>query len=187
MKRWPWIAAVVAALGVGVAVGWLAAPAPEPEATTETATTEPEPVTVTETVTVTPTPAPEPESATLSIEQAAERYLEIVGPGNAASTEGDALYTAGRYREACETMIEPNRAALDLFAAEAWPGDVDRLIRDELIPLSEDEINAYESCASAPDDRAAEDIWYSSLYDAQEARAPVTRAVRTLLGLPQVN
>ena len=186
MQRWPWIAAVVAALGVGVAIGWLAIPAPEPEVT-ETATTEPEPVTVTETVTITPTPAPQAESAALSIEQAAEKYLEIVAPINAASTEADALYNAGRYREACEVMAEPVRTTLDLFAAENWPGDVDRLIRDQLIPLSEDEISAYESCASAPDDRAAEDIWYTAVYEAQEARAPLSRAVRTLLDLPQVN
>lgn len=138
-------------------------------------------------VTEEPQPEPEPKSGQpLTIEEAADRYLEIVGPTNAALLEEEALANDGRYREACEAMARPLGEATDSLAAEDWPGDVDRLVKDQLIPLMKNEADAYNSCADASDDRRAEDIYWLDTYAAYEARSPVSGAVRTLLGLPQV-
>lgn len=185
-----WLPAAIGSLALFIVIALLAAcSGTEATVAPSDPPSQPQPVepVAEETAEPTPTTKPKPKKdEPLTIEQAAERYLEIIGPVNAAATEADALMGAGRFREGCDAMVAPAGDSLDKFAAEQWPGDADRLIKDQLIPLTEAEIAAYSSCASASNDNRAEEIVWSDVYDAQEARSAVSGAVRTLLGLPQV-
>lgn len=186
LRRWAWL--VTAAIALFAIAGCTNDTGPDSAKTAEPETVETTtPSSAPQTTETSPTPnSTKTKSPQLTIKQAADRYQEIVAPTNAAAMEAMGYRDAERWREACELFIEPMRAMVDDFSAEQWPGDVQRVVIDQLLPLLNNEIAAYESCASASSDQRAENIYWSDAYDAYEAVTPVANTVRTLLNLPAV-
>lgn len=182
-RGWVWL---VTATALVVIAGCTSDTEPASADTTEPETVETTtPLTAPLTTEASPKPSPtKSTSPQLTIKQAGDRCQEIVAPTNAAAMEAMGYRDAERWREACELFIEPMRTMVDNFLAERWPGDAQRVVTDQLVPLLKDEIAAYESCASSSNDQRAEDIYWSDAYHAYEAVTPVANTVRTLLNLP---
>jgi hypothetical protein len=126
-----------------------------------------------------------PAPVLMTKDEAAAKYLELVGPGNAASTEKAGYIDAEQYVKACQATL-PAEEALNRSLSEVtnWPNDVAPLVA-QLVALQEAELNSTRTCASASE-RDAETILYGELYDAIQARQVMSKAIRSLLGLPQI-
>jgi hypothetical protein len=126
----------------------------------------------------------------LTKEQAAARYLEIVGPYNAAHAEAVNLDNAGQHKAACAMQRDGLRANVAADRATAWPADIAPLIEERAV-LSDDTLVYLDQCANAPTDDEAQQILNDRLFSAEgdqntQRTNALTNTIRTLLGLPTV-